>query len=51
MIDDDEAQHRRTLAYVRGYALADDERRRERRVWVALLVACAVVAYSVGHYL
>lgn len=40
-----------TLAYVRGFALADDDRRRERRVWVALLVACAVTAYSVGRYL
>lgn len=26
-------------------------RRRELRVWVALLVACAVTAYSVGRYL
>lgn len=26
-------------------------RRLERRVWVALLVACAVTAYSVGRYL
>lgn len=41
----------RTLAYVRGYAVADDERQRERMVWVALLVACAVTAYSVGRYL
>lgn len=40
-----------TLAYVRGFALADDDRRRERRVWVALFVACAVTAYSVGRYL
>lgn len=40
-----------TLAYVRGFALADDDRRRERRVWLALLLACAVAAYSVGRYL
>jgi hypothetical protein len=50
-IDREEHEHQRTLAYVRGYSLADDERQRERKVWVALLLACAVAAYSVGRYL
>mgnify|MGYP003375433361 CR=1 FL=1 len=36
--------------YIRGYALADDERRRERRIWFAIALACVVAAYSAGRY-
>ena len=43
--------NRETLSYVRGYALADDERRHERRMWVAIVLACVVAAYSAGRYL